>query len=75
MRVLTLKKIAARVANRRELLIPVLVLPLPWEESRLQNLKVATCRISIVDSIPAEVISRIKIFTRRFGPSDLTISI
>jgi len=75
MRVPILKKIAAQVANRRELQIPVLVLPHPWEESRMQNLKVATCRISIVASIPAEVISRIKILTRRFGHSDLIISI
>ena len=75
MRVLILKKIAAWVTSRRELQILVLVLPLPWEESRLQNLKVATFRTSIVDSIPAEVRSRIKIFTRRFELSDLTISI
>ena len=75
MRVLILKKIAAWVTSRRELQILVLVLPLHWEESRLQNLKVAIFRASIVDSIPAEVRSRIKIFTRRFELSDLTISI
>jgi hypothetical protein len=72
--VLTLKKIAVQAANRRELQIPVLVLPLPWEENRLQNLKVATLRIRIVDSIPAEGRSRIKVFTKRLEHSDLTIS-
>jgi hypothetical protein len=75
MRVLTLKKIAALVANRRELQIPVLALPHLWEESRQLSLKVATCRTSKVGSIPAEVRSRIKVFTRRFWPYDLTISI
>ena len=75
MRVLTLKKIAARVTNIKGLQIPVLALPHLWEESRQLSLKVATCRTSKVRSIPAEGRSRIKVFTRRFGPSDLTILI
>jgi hypothetical protein len=75
MRVLTLIRIAARVANRRELQIPVLALPHLWEESRQLSLKVEIRRTSKVGSIPAEGRSWIKVFTRRFGPSDLTISI
>ncbi len=71
----TLTKIAARIANRRELLIPVLVLPHPWEESRQQSLNVVTSRTSKVDLILVEEKSRIKVFKRRYGLSDLIILI